>query len=56
VEAIRQFEQIVGENIWPKPVQYLRNNLRELTKSFGEIKFGRFGESQGTTAWAAVGL
>src|SRR6185369_1170784 len=56
METICQLEQIIREDVWPKPIQYLRNNFRKLTNSFGKIDFRGIGEFQGVTAWAAVGL
>ena len=40
MEAVRHFEKIICQNIWTEIVQYLWNDLCELTQAFGKIDFG----------------
>src|SRR5512133_1629028 len=46
MEAVRQLEQMICKDVRTKPVQHLRNDLRELTNSFGKINLRRLAEDQ----------
>src|SRR4030095_13527631 len=46
MEAVRQLEEIVGENIWTKSIQHWRNDLRELAKSFGKVNLRSLAEDE----------
>src|SRR5205807_2608719 len=41
MKAVGQLEQVIGQNIRPKIVQYLRDDLGELTKFFRQRDLGR---------------
>src|SRR5207302_11272493 len=36
MKAVRELEQVIRQNVWPKIVQHLRNNLGELAKPPGQ--------------------
>src|SRR5215467_429450 len=47
VEAVGQLEQIICQNVWPKPIQHLWNDFSELTQTFRQIQFGGIFQRQG---------
>src|ERR1043166_2378306 len=44
VEAVGQFEQIICQNVWAKPIQHLWNYFSEPTQTFRQIQFGGVGK------------
>ena len=51
MEAVRQLEQIICKDVRAKPVQHLRDDLRELTDSFGKINLRRLAEDELVNFW-----